>query len=149
MKEYHNRGSNYVPALREHETRVEIIEASPAQLPAPPTTVLLPTANYTDRARGFSLSTAPLAAATGFVVLLIGITAFGVPALSVAALLLALAGFTAAWLVAYIAHTLISPDGATFAHVVLMWGYLQREQGERHKRYKSLHDKNTRGHYVE
>ena len=94
--------------------------------------------------RGFSLATGPLAGATGLVVLLIGITAFGVPVLSVAALLLALAGFTAAWLVAYVAHTLISPDGATFAHVVLMWGYLRREQRERHKRYQSLYEKNDK-----
>jgi hypothetical protein len=139
MREYTKRDT-FVPALREDppRTRVEIIEAAPAQLPAPPQTVLLPTANYTDRAKGFSLATAPLAAATGFVVLLIGITAFGVPALSVAALLLALAGFTAAWLVAYIAHTLISPDGATFFHVLLAWRFLRAEQRERHRRYKEI-----------
>jgi len=72
----------------------------------------------------------------GFVTALVAITAFGVPILSIAALLLALAGFTAAWLVAYIAYTLISPDGATFAHALLMWGYLRREQQERHRRYR-------------
>lgn len=142
MKEYHNRGPNFVPALREHSTRVEIVEAAPSQLPAPPQTVLLPTANYTDRAKGFGLSTAPLATATGFVVLLIGITAFGVPALSVAALLLALAGFTAAWLAAYIAHTLISPDGTAFFHTILAWRYLRSEQKERHARYARLRARN-------
>jgi hypothetical protein len=71
-------------------------------------------------------------------VLLIGIAAFGVPALSVAALLLALAGLTAAWLVAYIAHTLISPDGATFFHVVPAWRYLREEQKERDQRYREV-----------
>lgn len=130
---------NFVPALREKSTIVEVEVAQ--DLPAPPQTVLLPTANYTDRARGFGLATGPLAAATGFVVLLIGISAFGVPVLSVAALLLALGGFTVAWLVAYVVHTVISPDGATFAHVVMMWGYLKREQRERHARYASLCDK--------
>src|SRR5215213_1741296 len=137
MGSYHKRDVNFVaPAPN---PRVEIVEVE-RNLPAPPQTVLLPTANYTDRSRGFTLATGPLAAATGVVVLLIGITAFGVPVLSVAALLLALAGFTAAWLVAYVAHTLISPDGSTFAHVVLTWGYLRREQRERHKRYQSLYD---------
>ncbi len=122
--------------------RVEIVETEVERvLPAPPTTVLLPQAGYVDRAKGFSIATGPLAAASGLVVLLIGISAFGVPLLSVAALLLALAGFTLAWLLAYVVHTLVSPDGATFAQVVLMWGYLRREQTERHRRYASLRDK--------
>lgn len=144
MTQYTKR-DNFVAPL-DTRTRVEIIEASPAQLPAPPQTVLLPHANYTDRAKGFGIATGPLAAATGFVVLLIGISAFGVPVLSVAALLLALGGFTVAWLVAYVVHTLVSPDGATFAHVVLMWGYLKREQRERHKRYGQLHGKDGGRH---
>lgn len=128
--------SRFVAPLPEH-TRVEIVEVE-RNLPTPPSTVLLPTANYTDRARGFTLATVPLAGATGFVVLLIGISAFGIPVLSVAALLLALGGFALTWLIAYIVHTLVSPDGATFAHVVLMWGYLKREQRERHRRYNRL-----------
>jgi hypothetical protein len=136
----YTRQNNFVAPLP--QTRVEIVESIPAQLPAPPTTVLLPTANYTDRARGFSLATGPLAAATGFVVLLIGISAFGVPVLSVAALLLALGGFTVAWLAAYIVYTIVSPDGTMFAHTVMAWGYLRREQRERHARYARLHASN-------
>jgi hypothetical protein len=81
------------------------------------------------------LATSPLAAATGLVVLLIAILAFGVPVLSVAALLVALGGFTAAWLIAYTLHVWVSPDGALLAHVLLGWAYLRREQAERIKRY--------------
>lgn len=136
MQSYHKRDVNFV-APAPHP-RVEIIEASPAQLPSPPQTVLLPQANYTDRAHGFTLATGPLAAATGFVVLLIGITAFGVPVLSVAALLLALAGFTVAWLAAYIIHTVVSPDGTMFAHTLLAWRFLRAEQQERHRRYREV-----------
>ena len=131
------RQDNFVPALRDPMPRVVEVEIA-RELPAAPSTVLLPTANYTDRARGFGIATAPLAGATGFVVLLIGISAFGVPLLSVAALLLALGGFTVAWLAAYIVHTVISPDGATFAHVVMMWGDLKREQAERIRRYREM-----------
>lgn len=126
--------NSFVPALREPPPRIVEVEVQ-RELPAPPQTVLLPRANYTDRAAGFTLATGPLALATGFVALLIGIAAFGVPLLSIAALLLALGGFTLAWLIAYIVHTLVSPDGALFAHVVLMWGYLRREQKERFRRY--------------
>jgi hypothetical protein len=117
--------------------RIEIVEVE-RNLPAAPQTVLLPQANYTDRSRGFTIATGPLAAATGFVVLLIGITAFGVPILSVAALLLALAGFTVAWLIAYVAHTLVSPDGTMFAHTLLAWRFLRAEQKERHRRYREV-----------
>jgi uncharacterized membrane protein HdeD (DUF308 family) len=112
---------------------MEII--SPHDLPIAPIVEPMPNSGHLDRARGFTLVTAPLAAATAFVVLLIGITAFGVPVLSVAALLLALGGFALVWGVAFIAHTFVSPDGALLAHVLLTWGYLKREQKERHNRY--------------
>jgi uncharacterized membrane protein len=95
----------------------------------------MPLSSHTDRSRGFVLVTAPLAAATGFVVLLIGITAMGIPVLSVAALLLALAGFTVAWLTAYALHVWVSPDGALLAHVLLMWRYIYLEGRERRRRY--------------
>jgi hypothetical protein len=81
------------------------------------------------------LPAVPIAAATAIVVVLIGILAFGVPFLSVPALLLALAGFSFTWLVAYIAHTFVSTDGAMFLHVVLMWRLLFLESRERRKRY--------------
>lgn len=140
MSKVYHKHDNFVPALRDPQPHIIEVE-TPRDLPAPPPTVLLPQAGYKDRSIGFSIATGPLAAATGFVVLLIGITAFGVPVLSVAALLLALAGFTVAWLIAYIVHTIVSPDGSTFAHVVLTWAYLGREQRERHKRYARLHEK--------
>jgi hypothetical protein len=112
--------------------RVEIIHSD---LPPAPITMPMPHSGHLDRARGFSLATAPLAAATAVVVLLIGIIAFGVPVLSVAALLLALAGFTAAWLIAYAMHVWVSPDGALFLHVILMWRLLFLEARERRRRY--------------
>lgn len=105
------------------------------ELPAVPIPAPMPRSSYVDRSHGFVLATAPLAAATAFVVLLIGILAFGVPVLSVAALLLALGGFTCAWLLAYLAHTFVSPDGAMFVHVLFQWAYLKREQKERIRRY--------------
>lgn len=107
----------------------------PMELPPAPITAPMPHSSHTDRSRGFVLVTAPLAAATGFVVLLVAIAAFGVPVLSVAALLLALAGFTVAWLAAYALHVWVSPDGALFLHVILMWRLLFIESRERRKRY--------------
>lgn len=138
MSSYHKRDVNFVaPAPRQ---RVEIIEVTPAQLPAPPQTVLLPHAGYEDRARGFGIATAPLATVAGIVAALVGIIGWQVPLASLATLLLALAGFALVWLAAYIVHTFVSPDGATFAHVVMMWAFLRREQSERHRRYARLHE---------
>jgi hypothetical protein len=95
----------------------------------------MPYSGHVDRAKGFGIATAPLAGVAGFIVLLIGISAFGVPLLSVGALLLALAGFAATWLIAYGLHVFVSADGALFLHVILAWGYLKREQTERIRRY--------------
>ena len=113
--------------------RMEILP--PLALPPAPISEPMPLSSHRDRAHGFVLVTAPLAAATGFVVLLIAISAFGLPVLSIAALLVALAGFTAAWLVAYALHVFVSSDGALFLHVILMWRMLFLEGKERRRRY--------------
>jgi hypothetical protein len=113
--------------------RVEILP--PTILPPAPITLPMPHSSYRDKAHGFMLATSPLAAATGFVVLLTAIIGWHVPILSVAALLCALAGFTAAWLCAYAFHVWVSPDGALLAHTLLAWSYLKREQRERIRRY--------------
>jgi hypothetical protein len=133
------RRDNFVEPYRD-APRPQVIEID-RNLPLAPIVPPMPHSGHVDRAKGFSIATGPLAAATGVVVALIGISAYGVPVLSVAALLLALAGFTVAWLVAYIAHTLISPDGSLFVHTVLMFQLLRREQTERHRRYrKYIHE---------
>jgi hypothetical protein len=127
--------TNFVPAIKDAPPQLVEVETW-RELPSAPITPPMPHSGHVDRAKGFTIVTAPLAAATGFVVLLIGISAFGVPLLSVAALLLALGGFSLVWLIAYVAHTLISPDGALFVHVLMGWGYLRREQTERIRRYR-------------
>lgn len=140
MRETRNaHPSTFVPAIKDPPAQIVEVETW-RELPSAPITPPMPHSGHVDRAKGFSIATAPLAAATGFVVLLIGIAAFGIPLLSVAALLLALGGFSLVWLVAYVAHVLISADGALFVHVLMGWGYLRREQKERFKRY-GLHKK--------
>jgi hypothetical protein len=114
--------------------RTEIVEVM-RELPAAPITPPMPYSGHVDRAKGFSIATLPLAGATGVVVLLIGISAFGVPLLSVAALLLALGGFCVVWLLAYLAHVFVSADGALVLHTIMGWRYLKREQSNRFKRY--------------
>lgn len=126
--------ANYVPALPIDAPRIIEVEYT-RQLPAAPATVLMPHASYEDRARGFSRATAPLAGVAGFVVALVGVIGWQVPFASLMTLLLALAGFALVWLIAYVAHAVVSPDGAAFFHVILAWAYLRREQNERFQRY--------------
>jgi hypothetical protein len=129
-----NRHDNFVPALREPPARVVEVEIA-RELPQAPATVLMPHAGYEDRAKGFGLATAPLSIVAGFVAALAGVIGWQVPIASLVTLLLALGGFALVWLVAYLGHMFISPDGALFLHTLLMWGYLRREQKERFKRY--------------
>jgi hypothetical protein len=112
--------------------RVEIIRSD---LPPAPIVEPYPHASHTDRARAFTLATAPLAATTALVVLLIGLVAFGIPILSVAALLLALGGFGLVWAISFIVFTFVSPDGALVLHTIFLFGLLRREQKERIRRY--------------
>ncbi len=136
MEKYTPR-STFVPALKDPPSRIVEIEI-PRELPAAPTTVLMPHAGYEDRAKGFSLATAPLAGVAGIVVALVAIIGWSVPIASLVTLLLALGGFSLVWLIAYVAYTLISPDGTMFAHTILAWGYLRREQKERHRHYREV-----------
>jgi hypothetical protein len=135
------RRDNFVPALREPSPPIVEVEVM-RELPSAPQTILMPRAGYVDRAQGFSLATAPLAGVAGLVAALVGVLGWQVPVASLVTLLLALGGFALVWLVAYISHILISPDGALFMHTVFAWGYLRREQAERLKRYGI----NTKGH---
>jgi len=122
---------NYVAA--DNPPRLEII--APTDLPPAPLVQPYPLSSYRDRSHGFVLATAPLAATTGAVVLLIGILAFHVPVLSVLALLLALGGFTLAWLCAYVVHTMVSVEGSLLVYTLSVFAYLKREQKERFRRY--------------
>jgi hypothetical protein len=126
--------NTFVPALRDAPAQIVEVEVM-RELPSAPISAPMPYSGHVDRAKGFSLATAPLAGVAGFIVLLIGISAFGVPLLSVGALLLALGGFALTWLIAYGLHTFVSADGALFLHVILAWRYLFLEGKERRKRY--------------
>ena len=95
----------------------------------------MPHSGHVDRAKGFTIATAPLAGVAGLVAALVGVLGFAVPIASLATLLLALGGFALVWLAAYALHTFVSTDGALFLHTILGWNYLRAEQRERFRRY--------------
>ena len=89
------------------------------------------TTSHEDRARGFTITSIPLAAAVGFVAFLAAIGLAGVPWMSWSALLILFGVFAAVWAGAYFWHTLASPDGATILSILLSYRYVRHEQRAR------------------
>ena len=89
------------------------------------------TTSHTDRAKGFTITSIPLALAVGFVAFLAAIGLAGVPWMSWSALLILFGVFAGVWLVAYTWHELASPDGATILSIVLSYRYVRHEQRAR------------------
>lgn len=127
--------TTYVPAIKSPPPTVVEVETW-RELPSAPISLPMPHSGHVDRAKGFTIATAPLAAVAGVVTALVGIIGWRVPVASLGALLLALGGFALVWLIAYIAHVFVSADGALVLHTVMGWAYLRREQTERHARYR-------------
>ena len=58
------------------------------------------------------------------------------PLLSLAVLAWFFGAFTAAWVIAWVAHLLFSPDGNALMGQLLLYRLLRFEQRERHRRYR-------------
>ena len=97
----------------------------------PVQTVQTVTTSHEDRAKGFSITTIPLAAGVGFVAFLAAVGLAGVPWLSWSAVLILFGVFAVVWLIAYTWHTLASPDGATVLSILLGYRYVRHEQRAR------------------
>lgn len=97
----------------------------------PVVTVQTVTTSHEDRARGFTITSIPLAAAVGFVAFLAAIGLAGVPWMSWSALLILFGVFAAVFAAAYFWHTLASPDGATILSILLSYRYVRHEQRAR------------------
>ena len=90
---------------------------------------------YADRSRGYLISMLPLAAVASLVGVIIAVSLFSVPLLSGAALLTFWAIFASVYLVSYLAHLLVSPDGAAFLAIFGVYRMAAREQRHRHEAF--------------
>lgn len=106
----------------------------------PVQTVQTVTTSHEDRAKGFTLTTVPLAAVVGVVAALAAVGLAGVPWLSWSALLVLFGVFAAVWAGAYFWHTLASPDGATLLSILLSYRYVRHEQRARLDRLAQWED---------
>jgi hypothetical protein len=93
--------------------------------------------SYTDRAKGFSISTWQLSTVTGLVVWVVaGLN--GVSLLSLVGLAWLVAGYFAVWLVSYAMHVFVSPEGTELFRAAGEYRLLREEQKERHRRYRAM-----------
>ena len=131
------RSDNFVQALP--APRVQVLPPETPQealnVPSAAQTFVQLRTTYSDRARGFALSIAPVAVVTGVLSCVAGVTLAGVPVLSFSILTWFLTAFCLTWIVAYGLWTFVSPDGAAWLHVWQTWRMVRREQQFRHDRY--------------
>ena len=87
--------------------------------------------NAIDRALGFMIATSPLAAGFGVVVLGVVVLGFGVPILSLPALVILFSVFAVVWTVAYLYTLSISAEGVSMYEAQSKWDIIRTEQAMR------------------
>lgn len=91
-----------------------------------------------DRSKGFLIATVPLFAGLALGMLLISVFFFGVPLMSLTALVVFWLSFVGAWLLAYLYTLAVSAEGIAMFEARQKWSLLAREQKERWDYYKKL-----------
>ena len=91
--------------------------------------------SFSDRARGFSISTWQLSAVTGLSVWVVSGLA-GSPMFALAGLAWLVGAFSLVWLAAFILHTFVSAEGTELFRAAGEYRLLREEQKERHRRMK-------------
>ena len=119
--------------------RGEVVEPQYVQLPdradVQPATTAHVSGSYTDRAKGFSISTWQLSAVTGLGVWIVSGLA-GSPMFALAGLAWLVGAFSLVWLAAFILHTFVSAEGTELFRAAGEYRLLREEQKERHRRMK-------------
>lgn len=124
--------NNFVPALPERKpapanSKMEIV----IDAPLTSTQHTEVKTSHTDRAVGFLIATLPMDAALGICVLALTVVGYGVPLLSLPALLIFFLSFTASFVVCYCYTLTMSPEGVAFYEAIMKWKLLDREQQKR------------------
>jgi len=98
--------------------------------------------SYTDRAKGFSISTWQLSTVTGVACWTVAAQVTGAPWLSLGLLAWFVGGYFAVWLLSYAMHVFVSAEGVELFRAAGEYRLLREEQKERHKRYRTLEGRN-------
>jgi hypothetical protein len=132
-----NRGKNFVAPASQPVvstppvwTPAQAHELQPAQSVGQIVTMAT---SHVDRAKGFGIKTASLAAVIGGLAVIVAVVGFRVPLLSLPILLWFGTGFGIVWLAAYLWSEAASPDGVTLFQVFGGLRLVRHEQKFRHE----------------
>jgi hypothetical protein len=142
MNRYTDKG-NYVEAYPVPVVRkVEILPPEPGQvdLRAPVEIRQELRTSHRDRAEGFNISTAGLAAMVGVGGVLLAVVGWQLPLFSLATLATFFTLAMGVWLVAWLWFNLASPDGVGVLSVLLQYRLLRHEQRARLDRIDAMMD---------
>lgn len=94
-----------------------------------------------DRALGFAIATAPLAALFAVVIMAICALGFGVPLVGLPMLVIVATVFAVVWTIAYLYTLSISAEGVSLYEAQEKWGILREEQRQRWAQWeRQIHD---------
>jgi len=97
-----------------------------------------------DRAKGYTIIQAPLAAIMAVLVLAVAKSLAGFPLLSFAAFLTFWISFAVVWLAGWGLTLLLSAEGVAFYEARRKWNVIEREQDERWQHYNRQYEDNER-----
>ena len=99
--------------------------------PTPVRTAAAVSGDYRNRAEGFRVAMTPVAIVAGVLAVTAAVGLAGVPFLSFATMLWFFTAFCVTWLVGFVLHTWVSPDGTALTMVLLHYRLLRNEQDAR------------------
>ncbi len=94
------------------------------------------TGTYTDRAKGFALTTWQLSFIVGLALVVVVRFFKEYHLLSFTTAVIFFAAFLVVWTLAFLAHTFVSPEGVELLETIFLWRFIRAEQKERHRRLR-------------
>jgi hypothetical protein len=143
MTNRYNERNNYIDALPSPVVRrVEILPPEPGavDLRSPVEIRQELRTSAVDRAKGFNISTAGLAAMVGVGGVLLAVVGWQMPLFSLTALTTFFTLAMGVWLIAWAWYNLASPDGVGVLSVLLQYRLLRHEQRARLDRIDAMMD---------
>jgi len=129
------------PQPRRQPLQVDILPpAHQVDAPMPARTVATLTGDYKNRAEGFRIAMLPVAIVAGILAVVAAVGLFSVPFLSWTALMWFFTLFCVTWLIGFVLHQWVSPDGTALTMVLLHYKLLRSEQAARLDRMAQWED---------
>jgi hypothetical protein len=103
-----------------------IVEPLNIHIPQQSTMTVDVRTSYRDRAEGFVIETHRFGLVVGGLAALVAVVGWGYPILTIGTLLIFGLWYGLVWLVAWLFHRIISPEGLALFNAVMMWRYVNR-----------------------